>query len=140
MWFPNQERIAYVSCNGNCEIFMMNSDGQNPQNLTNNPSWDFFPVVSPDGSKMIFLSDRSGQTKIYIMDSINSDVRKLGDDSFEVYYFPTWSPDGTRIAFAGDTDGDRINDTIFMMDITTGNFGKLTTGISSPQWRLKPLK
>ena len=46
----------------------MNSDGSNPKNLSRNPNFDGYPVVSPNGEKIAFVSDRDGNYEIYIMD------------------------------------------------------------------------
>ena len=45
-------RIAFKSDrDGNSEIYVMDADGSNQVNLTNNPATDSIPSWSPDGSK-----------------------------------------------------------------------------------------
>jgi hypothetical protein len=88
-------KIAFVSDrDGNLEIYLMNTDGTNQIDLTNNPANDWDPVWSPDGKKIAFVSDREGVNKIYIMNANGSDVRALteGED-------PHWFPDGSKIIF-----------------------------------------
>ena len=46
----------------------MNSDGSVPVRLTSNPANDLNPVFSPDGSKVLFHSNRSGNYDLYLMD------------------------------------------------------------------------
>jgi Tol biopolymer transport system component len=43
----------------------MNPDGTEQQNLTNNPANDGEGSWSPDGTKMVFESDRDGNLEIY---------------------------------------------------------------------------
>src|SRR5947209_96249 len=91
-------KIAFVSDrDGNQEIYAMNPDGTGSKNLTNNPSSDFDPAWSPDGTRLAFTSNRDGYNQIYVMAADGSGVTRLdngGDGSN-----PTWSPDGTKIAF-----------------------------------------
>ncbi|NIW93873.1 MAG: hypothetical protein GWN20_13550, partial [Phycisphaerae bacterium] len=51
--------LAYVSnLDGNEELFIINTDGTNPINLTNTHSYESYPKWSPDGTKLAFTSDR----------------------------------------------------------------------------------
>jgi len=66
---------------------------------------DAYPVFSPDGKKIAFESDRSGNFEIYIMDTDGSHIRQLTfDTAFDGT--PAWSPDGKRITFASERDND----------------------------------
>ena len=98
-------RIAFATNrDGNWEIYVMNSDGSNPHNITNNPGTDSHPSWSPDGSKIAFQSERDGNWEIYVMNSDGSEQVRLTNDR-GVDQSPTWSPDGTQIAFVSDRGG-----------------------------------
>ena len=58
--YPGQPgKIAFVSNrDGNREIYTMNADGSNQQNITNHPGSDFNPAWSPDGSMILYTSNR----------------------------------------------------------------------------------
>lgn len=89
-WSPDGSRIAFhTNRNGNYEIFLMNTDGSAPVNLTSNPSGDFLPAWSPDGSRIVFESTRDGNSELYVMKADGSDVVRLtnspGIDSFAAW-------------------------------------------------------
>lgn len=90
------------SGNENVEIFTINTDGSGLQRVTNNSFWDLYPVWSPDGERIAFLSKRENDLDIYVMDADGSDERKLydsGDNDADI----DWA--GDRIVF---TSGFRI--------------------------------
>ena len=102
-----RSQIAYDSeRRGNEEIFVMDSDGQNPRNLTNHPANDWHPSWSPSGARLAFTSNRDATFGIYVMDANGENVHNLtrhplGDD------LPAWSPLGDKIAFRSNRDGAR---------------------------------
>ncbi len=101
-------RIAFVSKrDGNWEIYVMNADGSDQRNVTNNPSFDSHPSWAEDGSRIVFFSDRDGDREIYAMDPDGSNVIQLTDNA-GIDHMPALSPDGSRIAFVSDRD-DRSN-------------------------------
>ncbi|MRX73219.1 prolyl oligopeptidase family serine peptidase [Bacillus lacus] len=57
---------------------------------------DYHPRWSPDGSKLLFLSDRKGKTELYVMQSQGGEARKL-PLKFAGVSEPIWSPDGSSI-------------------------------------------
>jgi len=68
-----QTKIAFASNReGKFEIYVMNADGSEQTNLTNNPADDEYPSWSPDGNKIAFASKRDGNSEVYIMNVISS--------------------------------------------------------------------
>lgn len=81
------------------QIFVMNSNGLNKKQLTisgdnNDPSW------SPDGQKIVFISNRTGSAEVWIMNKDGSGQRRLTETGATRAANPTWSSDGQRIMFS----------------------------------------
>jgi Tol biopolymer transport system component len=72
---------------------------------------DHFPSWSPDGTRIVFCSDRDGNYEIYIMNTDGSNQIRLTENPANDV-FPCFSPDGHKIAFVSERDG---NQEIYMM-------------------------
>ena len=87
----------------NMDIFVIDASGET--NLTGkNPSTDWFPCWSPDGTKIAFISDRDDNDEIYVMDADGENQVNL-TNSRNRDMEPSWSPDGKQIAFWSNQGG-----------------------------------
>ena len=66
----SSQKIVFGSVrNGNHDIFVMDLDGSNQTNLTNNPAYDDQPSESPRRRQIAFMSNRDGSFEIYSMNA-----------------------------------------------------------------------
>lgn len=63
---------------------------------------DAYPMLSPDGTQLLFQSNRSGKWELYTMKPDGSGLRQLTHEAGDPAS-PVWSPDGSKIAFALET-------------------------------------
>ncbi len=124
-------RIAFTQIGfDNYEIYVMDADGGNQENLSNHPVDDMEPDWSPDGTKIAFISNRNNRVyQIYVMDADGTNQIRLTDGPWEKRE-PDWSPDGTKIAF---TIGDGIPH-IDVMDADGNNRVRFEDEASEPSW------
>ena len=135
--FPGENgKIVFVSDrDGNSEIYSMSSDGSDLVRLTDNPASDGDPQVSPDGSRILFESNRDeGDTEIYVMNADGSGQTRLTvSPGYDVV--GTWSPDGERVAFVSTrADG---NWDIYVMNADGSGVTRLTDNPgtdTNPDW------
>jgi Tol biopolymer transport system component len=135
------------------EIYRMNADGTNEQQLTDTPSVssDEQPSISPDGTKIAFASsqhyERFGdpdgdQLDIYVMDANGGPAERLTFESgtrdptlsmLSESRNPAWSPDGTRIAYESTRSG---NSEIWVMNVD--GTGEPVSVSNDPAWDSEP--
>ena len=107
---------------GNWEVYLMDEDGSNPRNLTNDPARDMRPMTSRDGSRITFTSNRDGTDDVWTMLNDGSALKNLTPNGTKDDR-PNWFPDGSKIAFVSNRDG---NDEIYVMDADGSNVTRLT--------------
>ena len=87
------------------DIALLDLESKEITRLTEGNLTDDYPAWSPDGKKIVFMSERSGWFQIHVMDADGKNVKKLTEEDGEKWK-PAWSPDGKKIAFAGDGSDD----------------------------------
>lgn len=97
---PDREKIKkYVwPIYDSYEIFLSDTSGNIVKQFTKNKFYDAEATVSPDGKKVVFTSNRSGDLELYTMNTDGSDVKQvtsaLGYDGGAFF-----SPDSRRLVF-----------------------------------------
>lgn len=91
---PDGKRIVFVSDRTkNNDIWMMNADGGNQQQLTFDPHADDNPAFSPEGRHIVFASNRTGNFDIWVMDTGGGNLRQITFDPADETQ-PCWSVGG----------------------------------------------
>lgn len=111
-----------------------------PTRLTDDPTGNYRPAVSPDGLRIAFASERDGNWDIYLLDRASGAETRLTDDPLNDMA-PSWSPDGSRIAYqhnVPDPSGPvRVEHVVMNMDgsgKTVVSSGAVWNGNEAPAW------
>jgi dipeptidyl aminopeptidase/acylaminoacyl peptidase len=99
-WFDDKRRHLWV----------VSVPGGEAKQITEGQDWnDTDPQWSPDGTRIAFVSDRTGKayddshnTDVWVIPATGGALTKISDHAFEDEN-PRWSPDGKQILFTGQT-------------------------------------
>ncbi len=136
-WSPDGAKIVFQINMGSYqgqEIFIVNADGTNLQQLTADIGRDnHSPTWLPDSSQIVFTSRRGpvNDGDIWIMLADGTDQHIIMPDNDWPDSLPSMSPDGTRVAFASRRDG---NWEIYVMDADGSNQTRLTYSSGRDTW------
>jgi tricorn protease len=99
---PKAERAVIVARG---DIFTVPIEHGATRNLTRSPgAHEKNAAWSPDGSKIAFVSDMSGEEQLYVMNQDGTgEPEQLTRNNVGTLFTPNWSPDGTQIAYSNKT-------------------------------------
>ena len=127
------KRIVFSRGNaGDVQICTMNADGSDVKAITTAKNcYNGGPFFSPDGTKVIFRSDRKEKDRLqlYVVDSDGKNEKALTNDDKWVYWAPFWYEDGKHIIYTAADHGDeskRPNYDLYWMNIETGKTTRIT--------------
>lgn len=106
-WSPDGEKLTYTAFRGvmgsdrvYVGVLTLKGGGINDSRpiFSDSPFKEFGGKWSPDGRRLAFISNRTGNYDIWTTTEQGSDLRQLTTDEADDVY-PTWSPDGAKVAF-----------------------------------------
>jgi Tol biopolymer transport system component len=132
-------RLAYGAYAGNCDIWRVELSENRPENAQPKHllSWttdELSADISPDGRRVVFISNRSGSNEVWVCNSDGSKPVQLTDIRAGSTGSPRWSPDGKVIAFDSTKSG---NSDIYVVGAEGGQPRLLTAETTeevTPRW------
>ncbi|MEI6048686.1 MAG: DUF5050 domain-containing protein [Bacteroidota bacterium] len=130
-WYISYTRVVADGT----DIFLYGTASDDGKNLTNlGAGKNEQSAISPDNTKIAFVSGRDGNREIYVMNFDGSSAKRLTDNAaWDIH--PAWSPDGTKLAFVSTRDG--VRNIYTMSSVDGSNVTRVTTNNrndDSPSW------
>jgi dipeptidyl aminopeptidase/acylaminoacyl peptidase len=103
---PTEERYIRFTRTGvpvkmvGCDVWITNTRTDESKNLTEGKGSSWSPVWSPDGNRLAFFSDRSGQANLWVWEKSSGTLRQVSDAIVRQvwgYDGVRWTPDGMKI-------------------------------------------
>ena len=82
------------------DLYTLPIAGGEASRITSGQAYDMQPRFSPDGSKLVFVSDRNGSENLWVADADGTKPRALTSSERESYMSPIWTPDGEYVIAA----------------------------------------
>ena len=106
------------------DLYTMPLTGGEAVSLTDGMPYDNQPRYSPDGSEIVFVSDRDGSENLWLIDIASKETRQLTNGSTKSYESPEWLPDGNYVVAATAENmavrGDARNPKLWMWHVDGG--------------------
>src|SRR5262245_1567288 len=79
------------------DLYTLPSAGGEATRITSGQGYDMQPAFSPDGRKLVFISDRNGSENVWLANSDGTKPRALTTGERDNYMSPIWTPDGEYV-------------------------------------------
>lgn len=88
------------------DLYTLPMEGGKAIQITRGLAFDQHPRYSPDGKKILFVSDKSGAENLWYIDTEKKDTVQLTRDINQNFPSADWTPDGNYIVYS---KGRRVN-------------------------------
>jgi Tol biopolymer transport system component len=113
-------------------LYTMPATGGKATAITSGLAYDAQPRFSPDGKRIVFVSDRSGGDNLWIMSLDKKDTVQLTKGNDNGYFSPEWAPDGKYVV-ASKSGGLGGAAKLWMYNVDGGNGLALVSGAPPAQ-------
>jgi len=132
---PEPQKIVFARVwpnAGQIGLFVADADGSNERPLVGLGAIDYDPVWSPDGSSIVFTSDREGSADLFRVKPDGTGLERLTTTP-EYDDQAAFSPDGKQLVFVTTRNGGTAH--LWTMDLATKKAKALTKGTGGGDFR-----
>ncbi|PYS97097.1 MAG: peptidase S41 [Acidobacteria bacterium] len=131
---PDRKEIAFVSGG---DIWTVPAEGGEARLLVSHPATESRPLYSPDGRRLAFISTRTGNGDIYVLDFASGDLKRLTfDDGYE--QLDSWSYDGKWIYFSSTARDISASNDIYRVSAEGGTPMQVSADRYANEWSAAP--
>jgi len=98
---PDGETIVFELLG---DLYTLPVEGGEATRITRGMAYDMQPEYSPDGSHLVFVSDRNGSENLWMANADGTDARPLTTGERDSYMSPIWTPDGEYVIASEGSD------------------------------------
>lgn len=132
-WLPGREEILFIrNFDSYQDIYILNIDAKTERKLTDSTAKIGSADVSPDGTKIVFHSNRDNlvsnpdHNDIFSMNIDGTNITNLTNTAGFDDLFPDYSPDGTKLTFVSGENHPQLSWRVKVMDSDGSNITSLT--------------
>ena len=114
------------------DVYTVPVAGGSPVDLTNNKAIDRDPEACAANGRIVFVSSRTGDNDIWVMDpngANQTDLTKVAGESQEIQ--PAWSPDCSHIVYVSNQNAGKYE--VYVMEASGGNQTRITSTTAEEQ-------
>jgi Tol biopolymer transport system component/imidazolonepropionase-like amidohydrolase len=114
------------------DLYTLPVEGGAARPIASGMPFDSQPRFSPDGKRLVFLSDRDGSENVWIASADGSDPKKLSKDEASSFASPAWSADGTYVIASRQATGANTYE-LWMYHVMGGAGVQITKASPKPE-------
>src|ERR1044072_8508876 len=131
---PDRKEVAFISGR---DVWTVPAEGGEARLLVSHPATELRPLYSPDGRQLAFISTRTGNGDIYVLQFASGEVRRITcDDGGE--QLDAWSHDGKWLYYSSTARDIAASNDVYRVSAAGGTPMKVSADRYANEWAAAP--